>query len=173
MLSHFPGQGQRSEASLQLLICSGAIRCNTKHLRAWVWPPWLKRSWELQVAAAGWAGRELFAEPQQLPWPVLFKTFWDAESFCPPHTVELTPLSMGSTNLPELSHRERSTNTRETKNHNKRTGFAFLLKKNQGEKEKKIDRKSLFAFFLFKMCTVLENTENQSHSEHKTKGMRE
>lgn len=149
MLSHFPGQGQRSEASLQLLICSGAIRCNTKHLRAWVWPPWLKRSWELQVAAAGWAGRELFAEPQQLPWPVLFKTFWDAESFCPPHTVELTPLSMGSTNLPELSHRERSTNTRETKKPQQENWLCFSAKKKSGGKGEKNRQEVSFCLFPF------------------------
>lgn len=49
----------------------------------------------------------------------------------------------------------------------------FCQKIRGKKRRKKWDRKSLFSFFFFKMCTVSENTENQSHFEHKTKGMRE
>lgn len=129
--------------------------------------PWLKK--ELRAPRAALAGHtESSAQAHSCPDLWGFPVF--AERFCPLHTVGLTPPSMGRTNS---AIRKGLQIPGRQKKHSKRTEFVFLPK-NQGKKRrKKWDRKSLFSFFFFKMCTVSENTENQSHFEHKTKGMRE
>lgn len=165
------GEAQRAGTIQQLLI-SVDIRCNRKH-RELEWDhPWLKK--EL-TASSGchWLSRQraLSSSSAAALTCVLFEPLLRCWEFLPTTHSGADAPQHGKY---KLSHKERPADTRETKKAQQENWLCFSAKKSEGKRrEKKIDRKSLFSFFFFKMCTVIENTENQSNFEHKTKGVRE
>lgn len=113
-LSTSHSKAERSGPIKQRGFFSTDVRCNTKYFRAWVWTPSVKKAAD-SLKWLPWAKQAESSSLKLISCPdlgIFSSLSWDAETFCSPHMLELTPLSMGNTYLPLLSHKERPTNTR-------------------------------------------------------------
>lgn len=154
---HSPGtsqsKAQRWGAIQQLLIFSVDIRCNTKHLRAWVWPPTVRKGADrLKWLPLAEQTECSFLKLSSCPDLCVFQVFPETQSFCPPHTVELIPLSMGIQTCLCSAIRKGLQILGRKKNPQEENWLCFSAKKSGGKKRKKSRQEVSFFLFLFLSC---------------------